>query len=209
MLQPSTSPCVDRAALPLDAPAPPIFFWLAWVGWFWFWPWRCVSASVFLALGRRGKSRRAPPSGPRFGDPSGRPHPRRISMAFGRVGDRTGFFDWASCPAKKASHPWLAPCGPDPSDHLACATGPEGGTHRLFPRLRLFVGEQKAGFRFVAGNARLPFVHGFIRPREVEGSRTSCAPTTAGDGCYARRLLCDGLSGASDRGGASGRPGRR
>jgi len=26
MLQPSTSPCVDRAALPLDAPAPPIFF---------------------------------------------------------------------------------------------------------------------------------------------------------------------------------------
>ncbi|MET4674804.1 hypothetical protein ACVKN3_000393 [Luteibacter sp. PvP120] len=80
-----------------------------------------------------------------------------------------------------AGRPGRPPSGLVRSNPSPAATDPEGGTRRLFRRLRVRVGraERRARFRFVAGKARLPMAHGFVRVGWVEGSLTSSAPTTA------------------------------
>jgi len=72
-----------------------------------------------------------------------------------------------------AGRPGRPPSGLVRSNPSPAATGTEGGTRRLFRRLRWRVVEPRAGVRFVAGNARLPVAHGIGRLRGVEGSRTN------------------------------------
>ena len=54
-----------------------------------------------------------------------------------RVGVPPEVFDSTSCLAKTADHPGRPPDGLFPGGHLACATGPEGDTRRLFRAVRL------------------------------------------------------------------------
>ena len=86
----------------------------------------------------RRKSRRVSPSGPRSGDPLGKGRESRpfIYCPTGRVGAPPAVSDSTSCLAKTTGHPWPAPFGLFPVGRLACATGPEGDTRRLFRRLR-------------------------------------------------------------------------
>ena len=53
-----------------------------------------------------------------------------------RVGLRLGVSDSPSLARENGRPSGPAPCGPDPAAALACATGPEGGTRRLFPTVR-------------------------------------------------------------------------
>jgi hypothetical protein len=93
------------------------------------------------ALALRRKSRRVSPSGPRLRRPvsEGPPNAAVYLLPCGPGRAPTGGFRRDSCRAKTAGHPWPAPCGPCPAEALACATGPEGETRRLFRSLR-FVG---------------------------------------------------------------------
>jgi hypothetical protein len=82
-----------------------------------------------------------PPSGPRCGDPlwKGRPKAAVYLWPCGPGRAPTGGFRRDSCRAKTAGRPGRPPDGPDPVEALACATGPEGGTRRLFPTTRCHV----------------------------------------------------------------------
>jgi hypothetical protein len=93
------------------------------------------------AVGR--KSRRVPPSGPRLRRPASEgPRAAAVYLIALRAGSG---FDWgfpnrlpALCGNGRPSR--SAPFGPCPVEALACATGPEGGTRRLFPSARLIDG---------------------------------------------------------------------
>src|SRR6187402_3663455 len=100
---------------------------------------RCVArAGGYRPRGLRRKSRRVSPSGPRSGDPLGKGRESRpcTDCPTGRVGAPPAVSDSTSCLAKTTGHPWPAPCGLFTVGRLACATGPEGDTRRLFRRLR-------------------------------------------------------------------------
>jgi hypothetical protein len=98
------------------------------------------SASRF-ALAVRRKSRRVPPSGPRLRRPAseGPPKSGRLSIAL-RAGSGSDWGFSTRLLLRENGRPsWPAPCGPCPVEALACATGPEGGTRRLFPTARRHV----------------------------------------------------------------------
>jgi hypothetical protein len=81
------------------------------------------------------------PRGHDCGDPlwKGRPKAAVYLLPCGPGRAPTGGFRRDSCRAKTAGRPGRPPDGPDPVEALACATGPEGGTRRLFPTARRHV----------------------------------------------------------------------
>ena len=84
---------------------------------------------------------------------------------------------------------WPAPLrGLVRSNPSPAATGPVGGTRRLFRRLRLRVGRANAWFCFVAGNARLHGVHRIdrhgvcVRPSHIDRFRAMSVQHDSGFG---------------------------
>src|ERR1700754_502038 len=106
----------------------------------------------------RRKSRRVPPSGPRLRRPASEgPRPRPFTYCpAGRVGLRLGVSESASCVGGNGRPSRPAPCGPCPVEALAFATGPEGGTRRLFPTARWIAGEHRWRSGYARRGAGLP-----------------------------------------------------
>src|SRR6201991_3914591 len=97
------------------------------------------SASLLLVVRRRRKSRRVPPSGPRLRRP-GKEGPRRAAVYLlpfgpGRAASGGFRFDLLSQRKRPALH-GRPPAGFFPSLPSPAASGPEGGTRRLFRALR-------------------------------------------------------------------------
>ena len=97
----------------------------------------------------------------------------------------TGVFRLDILSREKGRPSWPAPCGPDPADALASATGPEGGTHRLFLTVRSIAGIASSATR--ACNADRAPSQRILHPRNADpmpGQRRSwvgadeSAPTT-------------------------------
>src|ERR1700754_178865 len=106
--------------------------------------WVSVCVKAFLgspsaSLLRRRKSRRVPPSGPRLRRPA-KEGPRRAAVFLlpfgpGRAASGGFRFDFLSQRKRPALH-GRPPAGFFHSLPSPAATGPEGGTRRLFRRLR-------------------------------------------------------------------------
>ena len=140
---------------------------------------------VLLALAVRRKSRRVPPSGARCGVPLGKGRESRPFTYCPTGRASTGVFRLDILSREKGRPSWPAPCGPDPADALASATGPEGGTHRLFLTVRSIAGIASSATR--ACNADRAPSHRILHPRNADpmpGQRRSwvgadeSAPTT-------------------------------
>src|ERR1700754_1603285 len=101
--------------------------------------WARLRHRVLRVVRRRRKSRRVPPSGPRLRRPA-KEGPRRAAVFLlpfgpGRAASGGFRFDFLSQRKRPALH-GRPPAGFFHSLPSPAATGPEGGTRRLFRRLR-------------------------------------------------------------------------
>ncbi|MET4676989.1 hypothetical protein ACVKN3_000779 [Luteibacter sp. PvP120] len=173
MLQPSTSPCVDRAALPLDAPAPPIFL-LGFVGGLAF------GFALGLGPGAWSKSRRVPPSGPRLRRPvNERPLRGRLLIAL-RAGSgfERGFpirHPWLSGNGRPS---WPAPFGPFPFESLACGYRPRGWHPPALSSTEVGCGEsEEPGFASWVGTLACLLCIASVALDTSRVRARACAPT--------------------------------